>query len=234
MNNLIQANNTVMTDLFHVALLLNHEGALCSIEGDLNSSLSYFRRSLEAMMSSSTTAHEAAPAKPSSSPMGIYHLEMPGQRDKNYSNGDAFIYRRPLVFQDSYLPDNEDGRAAFCGTVVMNMAICFHVMSQTVANKTRFSNKALQLYDSSINLFTKISDRHNMSGVIAVALNNKVSILFDRADYELCRQEREQLRWFMAQAEQSPMTPSILEKDDFQGILLNILLLKPPILAEAA
>ena len=81
------------------------------------------------------------------------------------------------------------------------MAVTFHVRYQNEGNP-RVRSKALQLYESSINLFTKISDESDLSSPISLALNNKASLFFDMGDYEACEYDLARLRWYISHVEQ--------------------------------
>lgn len=138
----------------------------------------------------------------------------------------------PLFLDPSLLPNTQDGVAMFCGAVIFNMALVLHKRSRQ--DKGVSLPKALQLYGSSIDMFSKVSSHFDLSGVISAALNNKATIYFAGDDFEGSRRELARLQLYLTPAEHSVITPSILDAYDFQGILLNLLLLKAPVVAEAA
>jgi hypothetical protein len=113
------------------------------------------------------------------------------------------------------------------------MAISFDLRARKTGNRSSFS-KALQLYESCIDLFSKTSSRCDVSGIVAAASNNKARIFFEHCDFEGVGHELERLQRIMFLADKSPNTSKVLEEEDFQGILLNLLLLRPPTVAQAA
>ena len=94
--------------------------------------------------------------------------------------------------------------------------------------------KALHLYSSCIDLFSKTSSRVDLTSAVAAACNNKARIYFEQDSFEDSNRELQHLEEFMKRADRSPNKAEILEDDDCQGILLNLLLLWPPATALAA
>ena len=145
----------------------------------------------------------------------------------------AVAHAVPLFFRNNtFLPRTRDGVAVFSAVTVFNMAVIFHLKSQK--ENISFRTKALHLYESVIDLFSKVSTRFDLSGAIAVALNNKASLFFLEDEYEDSERELDRLETYMARAERSQSTCAIMEAQDFQEILLNILTLRKPGTALAA
>lgn len=232
---LLQTEST-MASSTRQAMQLNNLGAQQLAAGELGSALEAFRSALSFVSAHASFEEQNPPPVAIASPsLGIVFMHVSRVEDDEsspYSSCQPFVYQKPLIF-NQILPGNQDGTAAFCATVVFNMALTFERKGTNCGNKTCIS-KALQLYESSIDLFSKTSSRVDMSSVISAAINNKARIYFDYCNFEGSSHELERLHKFMAMADQCPNSSDILAEDDFQGILLNLLLLRPPVAAQAA
>ena len=230
-----------MTSIARSAVQLNQDGAQALVQGDLLSALASFRSALQTKVAhQQPLTSDLVEAKPVAFNdrlgVGISQLRMSTTVTENsatFAEDGLFIYEHPLVFDAAILPDSKDGMAVFCGGVAFNMAILFHKKS-LLEESAAFHIKALQLYETSINLFSKVSGRYDLSAGISAAVNNKACIYFTIQDYENCTDELAKLPVYMARAESNLTTPTIMNPLDFQGILLNHLLLKPPHAAQAA
>ena len=113
------------------------------------------------------------------------------------------------------------------------MALAFDLRGEKARNGL-YKTKALQLYEACIGLFSKTSSRVDLTSVIAAAGNNKARLFFEQSNYEDCKRELHRLQTFMTIADRNPNKGDFMVDDDVQGILLNMLLLWPPIVAQAA
>jgi hypothetical protein len=226
-----------MAAIIHAAVQLNQEGANEFVRGNLTLALDSFRHALQTMIRFEPQAdiqdtNDVTRVNSSGlAAMGITHVPM---RSGSHANqmGEPFTYLKPFVFNSTLIPQDQDGIAVFSAVVVFNMAIVFH--QKSLLESDPFVTKALHLYESSVDLFSKISSRYDLSGTIALALNNKASLHFAGGDYESSDLELERLQSVMARAEYSMSTEAILQGSDFQGILMNLLMLRPPRIAQAA
>ncbi|CAB9504128.1 expressed unknown protein [Seminavis robusta] len=228
-----------MAHLVQTAVQLNQDGVNEFVRGNLTLALETFRHALQTMIlfephvdhndNNNGNLPDAPLNAHGFAAMGITYVPMPPQNNK----GDPFVYGRPFIFNPALLPHNQDGIAVFSAGVVFNMAVVFHCRSLKDPSGP-FRAKALHLYESSVDLFSKINPRYDLSGTIAAALNNKASIYYAGGDFERCDHELDRLQRVMVQAEYSLSTGYILRGSDFQGILLNLLTMRPPRVAEAA
>jgi hypothetical protein len=226
-----------MANVVHSAVQLNQEGANEFVRGNLTLALDSFRNALQTMIRFEPQADDGETNDPNHvySPdfaaMGITYV--PTRSGCHVSKiGEPFTLLKPFVFNPTLIPQNQDGIAVFSAVVVFNMAVIFH--QRSFFEREPYRTKALHLYESSLDLFSKISIRYDLSGIIAVALNNRASLLFAMGDYESSERDMERLQSAMVRAEYSMSTAAILHGSDFQGILLNLLLLRPPRTAQAA
>lgn len=226
-----------MANIVLTAVQLNLEGANELVRGNLTLALDSFRNALQTMIrfeppagyGDTTDANHVDSSDLVA--MGIIYVPI---RTGSHANkmGEPFTFLNPFVFNPTLIPQDQDGIAIFSAVVVFNMAVVFH--QKSFIENDPFRTKALHLYESSVDLFSKISSRYDLSGTIAVALNNKASLYFAIGDYESSDQELERLQSVMERAEYSTSTAAILQGSDFQGILLNLLTLRPPRIAQAA
>ena len=224
-------------EILHAAVHLNQVGANEFVRGNLTVALDSFRHALQTMLS-------FVPRADYRETMDFTHVDSFGlaamgisfvpSQSANRANkfGEPFTYLQPFVFNANLMPQDQDGIAVFSAVVVFNMAIVYHMKS--LIDNDLFRTKALHLYESSVDLFSKISSRYDLSATIAVALNNKASLYFARDEYESSDRELGRLQSIMERAEYSISTAAILRGSDFQGILLNMLTLRPPRVAHAA
>ena len=219
------------------AIHLNNTGAERFADGDIQGALEAFRRAL-----SLVPAHEAAArynpmaAFEGAVSLGISFLDsshIPTHNDEE----EPFVYERPLVFS-RVLPESHDGAAAFCGVVVFNMALVFDMRSDKKDSSSclAYKTKALQLYEACIDLFFKTTPeiRTYLTSVMAAACNNKARICFEYTNYAECHRELLRLQTLVTIADRSPHKGDFLVEADVQGMLLNLMLLWPPVVAQAA
>jgi hypothetical protein len=144
----------------------------------------------------------------------------------------SLLFDQPLVF-DQILEHNNDSSIVHCAVLVFNMALAAHQKFRECGDKI-YQTKALQLYDSSIDFFSKASRYFDFAGVVSAALNNKASIYFDESMYDDLERDLAKLSRVLVVADQTITTGRFLQEDEFQGILLNLMLLRRPVAAEAA
>lgn len=220
------------------AIQLGNTGAERFAAGDLEGALEAFRLALSlvpAHRASLTRNTNAGPIAGTNS-LGISFLDscqIPAEDDDE----EPFVYDKPLLFS-RVLPESQDGAAAFCGVVVFNMALLFDIRSDQkgLSPKWGDKSKALQLYEACIGLFSKTTPeiQNGLTSVMAAACNNKARICYECCDFVECHRELHRLQALVTLADRSPIKGSFLEERDVQGMLLNLLLLCPPIVAQAA
>ena len=222
------------------ASLLNNEGAIHYSRGKLTEAMTCFRRALESMITfvnDPTVSSPAVHGPGTVSPCAIASLHL----SKLQAEGSAFHPKRsdgkseplffdnPVVF-DEVIPNNQEAHLIFCGVVVFNMGLTSHAKGDDICLA-----KALQLYDASIDFFRRANYQGTVfASLVAACLNNKIQIYFDASQYDDMERDSTSLTLAMQDANRSPATKSILLSNDFEAILLNILLLRRPVVAEAA
>lgn len=212
--------------------MLNNLGAERFAAGELEGALEAFRGALSYIPARTSEIDDPLRASVATEPscLGIAFMSVDETPDK-FAEDQPFVYHKPLVF-NRLIPETQDGAAAFCGVVVFNMALAFDMRSK--ASYATNSANALHLYSSCIDLFSKTSRSVDLTAAMAAACNNKARMYYEENSYEDSNRELQRLQNYMILADSSPTKMEILEVDDFQGILLNLMLLWPPIVAQAA
>lgn len=232
-----------MNDIVRRAIQYNQEGADAWSRGDLGTALASFNLALRTMVSFEPAAG-TLPYAPgltlqdvnmhSFAAMGIVQVPSCTIYSKCGPANEPFTYKKPFAFDPSLLPRTTDGVAVFSAIAVFNMAVVFHLRCQMENNCTVLRTKAVNLYEASVDLFSKVNAQFDLSGAISLALNNKASLLFLEDDYESSDRELTRLQMYMARAEHSLSTGAIMEAQDFQEILLNLMTMMKPDIAQAA
>lgn len=213
------------------AMMLNNLGTERFAAGEFAGAMDAFRGALTFIPNNpnrmGAVLRDSVATEPSSLGIAFRSVdESPPPED-----GEPFVYHKPLVF-NRLIPETQDGAAAFCGVVVFNMALTMDIKAK--GGNSAVSDKALHLYSSCLNLFSKTSSRVDLTSAMAAACNNKARIYFERCSFEDSNRELQHLQNFLRVADTSPTKKEILEEDDCQGMLLNLLLLWPPTIALAA
>ena len=243
-----------MAEYLREAIRINNLGAERFASGELGPAMEAYRQALsfvpanepvfaaQRQLPAEGAGNAAEGAPPSSLGVAFYSNNEGSNSSRFFAiENDCekpFSYCKPLIFTQD-LPDTQDGSATFCGVVVFNMALAFDIRAKetSVAQTARSNvhrNKALQLYESAIDLFSKTSNRVDLTCSMAAASNNKARIYFEQCEYERSNAELVRLQAIMTRADRSAFRSDFLEEDDFQGILLNLLLMWPPSVAQAA
>jgi len=216
------------------AIQLSNTGCERFAAGDLTGALNAYRAALYMVQAHHEVVVMGPPNLPAdasdeSTSLGISAMES-SCVSANYD--EPFVYERALVFRH-VLPETQDGAATFCGVVVFNMALIFDLRSK-MANNSPSKYKALQLYEAATDLFSKTSPRVDFDSIIAVVCNNKARIYFELSYFKDCEHELQRLRQYLALTEDSRNKNDFVAKDDVEGMLLNLLLIWPPVSAHAA
>ncbi|CAB9502504.1 expressed unknown protein [Seminavis robusta] len=230
-----------MVDSIAEAIRMNNLGAHALVTGEIAGALDTFLVAFRfaprhaAIVEAAGPDRVVVPTPEQASALGISFLKKEGTPSKleRESEGGSFVYEKPLVFNET-VPTSQDGAAVFCAVVVFNIALCFDFMSKHDNVTSIHKTKAMNLYETCIGLFQRTSRLVDLSGSMAAACNNKARICFERGDYESSNRELHRLSGWIDAADQSPTRIDLLEENDFNGMLLNLLLLRAPAIAVAA
>jgi hypothetical protein len=154
--------------------------------------------------------------------------------DSSMSEGDGapFLFDKPFVVKEP-LRYTHASSLAVSGLIVFNMAIACH--ANGIGGDTSSYSKSLQLYDSSIGFFNAAPYGNTIfAGVISAALNNKVHIYLDDFRFDELERDMEWLSEAVAIAYRDLASDSIVKQADLEGVFMNVLLMRRPVMAVAA
>ena len=233
-------------DVIANACMANNEGAVHFAHGDLPQAMACFRGAMEKMISiinnepvtpgmARPTPFAPLPSTAAISPSAVAsfplsHLKHFQDLPSNQPD-DVMQFDSPLVFQE-VVGHSQQAQLIFCGVTVFNMAITSHAKSKT---DPTCKEKSVHLYDVSIDFFRRANENSAVfAAILAAALNNKMLLHFDEHQYDELERSSSLLDRMMTEASQSPITKYFLQGQEYEGFLLNILLLRRPGVAEAA
>lgn len=154
-------------------------------------------------------------------------VPVPGLHDR-----DSFIYNHALTCPcDIAREDLEFYIHVHSAVVIFNMALAHHRKGKT-HRLPSLLRKAICLYDMSLALLENGPSKGTGLLVKVACLNNKAQINHAHGEYTEARVSLDQLsRIILANGNSGAL---ILDESDVEGFLLNLLLLNPPQVAQAA
>ncbi|CAB9518159.1 expressed unknown protein [Seminavis robusta] len=223
------------------AARLNNRGAALYAKGEWKESLLLFRQSLEGMIAQ---LREVAPGNAVADDYSALYLlkknfdVLPCTGTAESPNKDAespMVFLNPIVFSSVPTQDQETSLTVICGMIVFNMSIASH--AKAMQGDTACLAQALQLYESSVNFIYRTPHAETVfASVLSAALNNKIQIYHSSCRFDELDRDSQRLSKavYVAYAHEVRDPNSLLSQQDFEGILLNLLLLKRPTKAQAA
>jgi hypothetical protein len=214
-------------DFFAQAARLNNQGVTALLEGDDKAAVVALTQSIKMM--------KQAMSKPSNSDMkksatlsdDCEHstVELPGFQ------GDLESY---LFTEAITIPENGDqselDTQIYSAVVIFNLALPVHREGKN--GKIESMVKAQKLYT----MVLKILNNQCMNRVAVIvklaSINNLSQIRFDCGEYELAREGLDHVSAFMRASGNA--NNAMLEEPEIQALLINVLLLKAPVIAPAA
>lgn len=238
-----------MSAIYQESSELNDAGVRHYVSGEWTKALDCFKRALQTIVTHVSVQNEATRNKPAvanASGNAIASLERShlweGIHSTSNSSLSSFsdepektgslVFDQPLVFEQM-LWNGNDASAVGCACLVFNMALAAH-QKYYYSRNAIYLTKALQLYESSIEFFSKASRYVDFAGVVAAAYNNKVHLYYEEDRFDELERDLSSLYQVAMIAHQTIKTDTVLDETDFQGILLNLFLLRRPITAQAA
>ncbi len=154
-------------------------------------------------------------------------IPVPGFHDR-----DSFIYSHALTCPcDIAREDLEFFIHVHSSVVIFNMALAHHRKGKT-HRLPGLLRKAISLYDMSLALLENGPNTGTALLVKVACLNNKAQVNYERGEYVKARESLDILsRIMLANGSNGAL---ILDESDIEGFLLNLLLLNPPHVAQAA
>jgi hypothetical protein len=215
-------------EFFAQAARLNNQGVTALLEGDDKAAVAALTQSIKMM--------KQAMSKPSNSDMkksatlsdDCEHstVELPGFQ----GDLESYIFTEAIT-----IPENGDqselDTQIYSAVVIFNLALTVHREGKNGKIESMVK-KAQKLYT----MVLKILNNQCMNRVAVIAklasINNLSQIRFDCGEYELAREGLDRVSAFLRASGNT--NNAMLEEPEIQGLLINVLLLKAPVIAPAA
>jgi hypothetical protein len=222
-------------DIFAQAARLNNQGVTALLEGDDKAAVAALTQSITIMkqeLSKVTENDDMTKSAPFSSDDdredSTTTVKLPGFHGAQ----DSYIFADAIN-----IPEHGDQTVLdiqiYSAAVIFNLALVAHREGNTILGNASSRAKAQKLYL----MVLKVLNNQYMNNRVAVivklaAINNLSQIRFDCGEYELAREGLTHLSIFMQTSGNT--SDAMLEEPKIQGILMNVLLLKAPVIAPAA
>jgi hypothetical protein len=214
-------------EFFVQAARLNNHGVTALLEGDDKAAVAALTQSIKMMKQDMSKPSNSDMKKSITLSDDCEHstVELPGFQGAQ----EAFIFTEAIT-----IPENGDqselDTQIYSAVVIFNLALTFHREGKN--GKIKSMVKAQKLYT----MVLKILNNQCMNRVAVIAklasINNLSQIRFDCGKYELAREGLDHVSAFLRASGNTNNT--MLEEPEIQGLLINVLLLKAPVIAPAA
>jgi hypothetical protein len=219
-------------DIFAQAARLNNQGVTALLEGDNKAAVAALTRSIKIMKQELSKPTEnvdlTKSAHCSSDDCEHSTVELPG-----FQGGqDSYIFADAIKIPEHAGDQTVIDIQIYSAAVIFNLALAVHREGNTIDNASPMA-KAQKLYS----MVLKVLNNQYMNNRVAIvvklaAINNLSQIRFDCGEYELAREGLDHLSTFMRTSDST--NNAMLEEPEMQGLLMNVLLMKAPVIAPAA
>jgi hypothetical protein len=157
----------------------------------------------------------------------VYHDSIPLS---NLADRHCHIYSRALTITFDKLPSDLGRAAQMClAVVIFNLALSFH--RQALRAKSKCLERAVSLYNMVIRLL-RYSSLRGTAGLVKLATINNVSQLrYEQGNYALAREGLDHLSSLVRVT--TAKHPQLMDCE-LQGVIMNVLFIKAPVVAPAA
>jgi tetratricopeptide (TPR) repeat protein len=154
-------------------------------------------------------------------------LTIPGLRGMHY-----YVYDRGIMITDATHGESDEMLSLYSAIVVFNFALTSHHREGRLGSE-KLLKKATVLYDMALQILTSAPMPNDLSAsiLILLALNNKAQIHHDQCQYTESSACLTQISAIVGDVYDLHYA---LCRKDFEGILLNVMLLSAPTAAKAA
>jgi hypothetical protein len=214
-------------EFFAQAARLNNQGVTALLEGDDKAAVPALTQSIKMMKQEMSRPSNSNMKKSVTLSDDCEHstVELPGFQGAQTS----YIFTEAIT-----IPENGDQSELhthiYSAVVIFNLALTFHREGKN--GKIESMVKAQKLYT----MVLKILNNQCMNRVAVIAklasINNLSQIRFDCGEYELAREGLDHVSAFIRGSGNTKN--AMLEEPEIQGLLMNVLLLKEPVIAPAA
>jgi hypothetical protein len=209
----------------------NNQGVDLLVAGEFFHAMRSFQIALNLLKDAADVEGTCCPEMPASSeeqtlPLCQSTLTIPGLQGMH-----CYVYDHGILITDATNGDSDEMLSLYSGIVLFNLALASHREGRVGSEKSL--KKATMLYGMALQLLTSSPMPNDISAsiLILLALNNKAQIHFDHCQYGESSACLTQISAIMGDVH---ALHSALYQKDFEGILLNVMLLRAPTAAQAA
>jgi hypothetical protein len=214
-------------DFFAQAARLNNQGVTALLEGNDKAAVATLTRSIKMMKQEMSKPSNSDMKKSATLSDDCEHstVEFPGFQGAH----ESYLFTEAIT-----IPENGDrselDTQIYTAVVIFNLALTVHREGKN--GKIEFMDKAQKLYTMAL----KILNNQCMNRVAVIvklaSINNLSQIRFDCGEYELAREGLDHVSAFMRASGNT--NNAMLVEPEIQCLLMNVLLLKAPVIAPAA
>jgi hypothetical protein len=219
-------------DIFAQAARHNNQGVIALLDGNDEAAVAALSQSLKMMKQELSKPSNAYGEKSATLSDNCEHstVELPGLQQ---GSQESYIFAEAITIPE-HGDHSEVDTHIYSAVVVFNLALAVHNEGNK-NGKIASMAKAQKLYVMILKILKNNECMNNRVGVLVklAAINNLSQIRFDCGEYELAREGLHHLSAFIRAGGNTNDALSD-EGPEIQGLVMNILLLKAPLLAPAA
>jgi tetratricopeptide (TPR) repeat protein len=210
----------------------NNQGVDLLVAGDFVNAMLSFQSALSLLREASNEVEEtyytemSASSEESPLPVCQSTLTIPGLEGMQ-----CYVYDHGIMITDTTNGDSDKMLSLYSAIVLFNLALASHREGRLGSEKSL--EKAAVLYGMALKLLASSPTLDDISTtiLILIALNNKAQIHYDQCQYRESSECLTEISTIMGSVD---TIRSALNPKDYEGILLNVMLLNAPTAAQAA
>jgi hypothetical protein len=211
----------------------NNQGVDLLVAGEFFQAMRSFQSAINLLKEAASNEVEgtrcpgmSASSEESTLPLCQSTLIIPGLRGMH-----CYVYDRGIMITDATDGDSDEMLSRYSAIVLFNWALASHREGRLGSEK--YLKKATVLYGMALHILTSPSMPNDRSAsiLILLALNNKAQIHHDQCQYTESSACLTQISAIVGDFYALYSAPY---QEDFEGILLNVMLLSAPTAAQAA
>ena len=218
---------------FAQAACLNNQGVTALLEGNDKAAVAALTQSINIMKQELSNVPENNDIKRSApfSSNDYENRSTTGKLPGFHGAQDSYIFAEAIN-----IPEHGDQTVVdiqiYSAAVIFNLALAVHREGNTTGSASSMA-KAQKLYLMVLEVLNNQYMNSRVAVIVKVAaINNLSQIRFDCGEYELVREGLAHLSTFLRASGNT--SDAMLEEPKIQGLLMNVLLLKEPVIAPAA
>jgi hypothetical protein len=208
--------------LFEQAVQLNNAGVAALLQGEEETAINAMSKSIKMMKQELTKSSAGSHTSKLRSDQDSHTVELPGM------DADTIVFNQAIRIPTDG-PQDDINIHVCSAAVIFNLALAHHHKASKTG-EVAYLAKAEKLYAMVLRVADDASSRTAVLAKLA-SISNLSQIRFAKGEYEQAQEAVNQLSSLMRRRGASR---ALLEEPQVQGMLMNALLLKAPIVAPAA